>query len=94
VAWTSVLKFCTNIINVVIIFIWTLEHQTIMSILKMFTFMYLLKVSNLLQLREFCFLILYNILTFQVMKVFRYVSDPVAFKIIKYQLQRIVVVLE
>jgi hypothetical protein len=41
-----VFKFCANIINVVAILICALEDQTITSILKKFTFMYLLKFSN------------------------------------------------
>jgi hypothetical protein len=46
---TSVFKFCAHII---VIFTRTLEEQTITGVLKMFTFVYLMKFSNSLQLHE------------------------------------------
>lgn len=90
---TRVFNFCTNIIN--IIFVCTLEDQTITVILKKFTFIYIsLKFSNSLQLCEVHFLILWTILVFQVMKVFGFVSYFTVYKIMKSQLNEFLIVLD
>jgi hypothetical protein len=58
-----VFKSCADTMNGVM-FICALEGQRVTSIFKIFTFMYLLKFSNSLQLRKVHFSILRNISTF------------------------------
>jgi hypothetical protein len=69
---SSGMNFCAGVfkfyadINVFVIFICVLEHQRVRSILNIFPFIYILKFSNFLQLREDNFKILRNNSTLQI----------------------------
>lgn len=84
-----VFKFCANVINVVAIPICTLEDQRVTRALKMFTFIYFLKFSIFLQLRITHFFRFYQI--FQPFKLRKSsdLSHSTSFKMVKFQLQRI-----
>jgi hypothetical protein len=87
-----VFKFCANITDIVIL-ICVLEDQRVTNILKMFTFTYLLKISNSLQLRKVNFSILRSISTFQLTKVVRFLSYSTLFKITNSKCNEFFVVL-
>jgi hypothetical protein len=72
-----VLKLYANTINLVIIFVSDLEDQT----LAIFTFIYLPKFSNFLQLRQIHSSILRSILNFQIIEVLRVVAYSTVLKI-------------
>jgi hypothetical protein len=70
----GIFKLCAKIINFVFTLIYNLKVQSVTSILKLFTFLYLPKCPNSLKLRKAHFSTLRNFSTYQVTKVLRTTS--------------------